>query len=315
MVGFAVAALKLMIGWIFYQPDQPESHSSAILVVSLSDSHGSESALASLLSQSDRTKPVTGQTSWSVPSQSGTVLVTSSNLWSIDPKWPENDMAVPMMREALQASAPAPAQPALKSIWLRKIEAEKNWCLLGGQIMKCLSTSTNDEPQAVWSDLKAARKERVKHAADAAQAVCSSAAVKARLMSKANTEKAFHHSLQHYALRKLDGESLKFAKLISEPWSNESAEAWSSIDFDTVDNVELQERMIKLFGQDGLSAIIVQQYCNTMQPWPVSGVLSPTPHVLTLSCVAVLHKVLEIIQHGKAFQLVLTCGLLVAWFD
>ena len=307
-----MAALKLMIGWIFYQPG---SDSPAILVVSLSDSHGSESALASLLSQSDKTKPVTAQTSWSVPTQRGTVLVTSSDLWSIDPKWPENDMAVPMMREALQASSPAPAQPA-RSIWLRKIEAGKNWCVMGGQIMKCLSTSTNDELQAVWDDLKAARKERVKHASDAAQAVCLSAAIKARLLSKANTESAFSlmSPLDWKLHCKLDGEPLKFAKLISEPWSIEAWEAWSSIDFDAVDNVELQERMIKFFGQDGLFAIIVQQYCNTMQPWPISGVLSPTSHVLTLSCVLVLHKCLEIIQHGQALQLVLTCGLLVACF-
>ena len=265
-----------MINWIQYDSDRDYSryHSRVtpfgrlpdIHVISLDNSPDSDSALCALLC-AEQASTLTDQISMSVSTASGPVLVTSSDLWSRDPKWPESDNAVPAMLELLKLSersdaAPAEGTPRLPVRTTTDAHNDATWCRLGAQIMDCVSTSTPDELQAIWNDLKTAREDRVKRVLAAAKAVCATASIRVDLESKMRMLRVF--SVISY-FTGLSSETAKFLKVISNKWTDGSPAVWDSIAFSTIDLVEIRNIRVNL------CETVVQKYCNEMQPWPDQG--------------------------------------------
>lgn len=224
--------------------------------------------------------------------QSGSnVLVTSTNLWSLDPQWPENTNAVRMMLEMLNPNNhPIDAAPAEGDVFQEmmqqaaasKADSVKNatWSQLGSQMMECLSTNTSDELQALLSNLIAAREDRVKLLLEAAQTTCSSAALQSELNSKAREQKNLSDRTKYafHSMSYLSPEAIKVVQVLASKWTDGSGVSWNSIDFSLVDLMELQSHT------ELLATITVQMYCNELQPWPKPGVFSPR----TLTLIALI---------------------------
>ena len=219
-----------------------------------------------------------------------TVLVTSTNLWSLDPQWPENVNAVPMMLEMLnQNSHPVDAAPAEGDVFQEMVQraaaskaesvTNAGWSPLGSQMMECLSTNTSDELQALLSNLIAAREDRVKLLLEAAQTTCSSAALQSELNSKAREQKDFSDRTEcaSHFMSHLSPEAIQVVQVLSSKWTDGSGVSWNSINFSLVDLMELQSHT------ELLATITVQMYCNELQPWPKPGVFSPRTLTLVIS--------------------------------